>query len=88
MARVGDLHGKVRRRRLDQAHKTGLTLVRAHDFIAHDLKIRSMSRIPAPRPDPEHPGAFLPHGAPAEAGPNRSIMDADWRVPRDPHQQG
>ncbi|NED90415.1 transposase [Streptomyces sp. SID11233] len=75
------LHGKVRRRRLDHAHKTALTLVRAHDFIAHeDLKISSMSKAPAPKPDPGTPGVFLPNGAAAKAGLNRSIADAGWGV--------
>jgi putative transposase len=45
--KVAQLHGKVRRQRLDHAHKTALGLVRAHDFIAHeDLKIRNMSKAP------------------------------------------
>ncbi|MCX5215431.1 transposase [Kitasatospora sp. NBC_00240] len=81
VAKVGDLHRKVRRRRLDHAHKTALTLVRAHDVIAHeDLKIRNMSKTPAPRPDPATPGSFLPNGAAAKAGLNRWIMDAGWGV--------
>lgn len=79
--KVATLHGKVRRRRLDHAHKTALTLVREHDFIAHeDLKIRNMSKAPAPKSDPEQPGVFLPNGAAAKAGLNRSIMDAGWGV--------
>ncbi|WP_326793691.1 transposase (plasmid) [Streptomyces sp. NBC_00841] len=78
---VARLHGKVRRRRLDHAHKTALDLVRAHDVIAHeDLEIRNMSRAPAPKPDPEQAGAFLPNGAAAKAGLNRSIADAGWGV--------
>ncbi|WP_354644215.1 RNA-guided endonuclease InsQ/TnpB family protein [Kitasatospora camelliae] len=79
--KVARLHGKVRRQRLDHAHKTALALVRAHDVIAHeDLKIRNMSRTPAPKPDPQTPGAFLPNGAGAKAGLNRSIADAGWGV--------
>ncbi|MQS37531.1 RNA-guided endonuclease InsQ/TnpB family protein [Streptomyces katsurahamanus] len=79
--KVAALHGKVRRQRLDHAHKTALTLVREHDVIAHeDLKIRNMSRAPAPKPDPDRPGAFLPNGASAKAGLNRSIADAGWGV--------
>ncbi|MEV6196305.1 transposase [Streptomyces sp. NPDC051920] len=75
------LHRKVRRQRLDHAHKTALRLVREHDFIAYeDLKIRNMSKAPAPRPDPEQPGSFLPNGAAAKAGLNRSIADAGWGV--------
>jgi putative transposase len=79
--KVAQLHGKVRRQRLDHAHKTALGLVRAHDFIAHeDLKIRNMSKAPAPKPDPDQPGIFLPNGAAAKAGLNKSINDAGWGV--------
>ncbi|MFE4654984.1 hypothetical protein [Streptomyces sp. NPDC056707] len=53
------MHGKVRRQRLDHAHKTALALVRKHDFIAYeDLNIRNMSKTPAPKPEPEVPGSF------------------------------
>ncbi|MFI5796677.1 RNA-guided endonuclease InsQ/TnpB family protein [Streptomyces sp. NPDC051677] len=79
--KVAQLHGKVRRQRLDHAHKTALSLVRAHDFIAHeDLKIRNMNKAPAPKPDPAQAGAFLPNGAAAKAGLNKSINDAGWGV--------
>jgi putative transposase len=79
--KVAALHGKIRRQRLDHAHKTALGLVRVHDFIAHeDLKIRNMSKAPLPKPDPENAGVFLPNGAAAKAGLNRSIADAGWGV--------
>ncbi|WP_331729568.1 transposase (plasmid) [Streptomyces sp. NBC_01003] len=79
--KVAKLHRKVRRQRLDHAHKTALDLVRAHDFIAHeDLKIRNMVRRAAPKPDPAKSGAFLPNGAGAKVGLNRSIADAGWGV--------
>ncbi|MFE2410531.1 RNA-guided endonuclease InsQ/TnpB family protein [Kitasatospora sp. NPDC059408] len=78
---VAGLHRKVRRRRLDHAHKTALALVREHDFIAHeDLRIRNMLRAPAPKPDPARSGGFLPNGAAAKAGLNKSISDAGWGV--------
>lgn len=77
--RVATLHRKVRRQRLDHAHKTALDLVREHDFIAHEhLKIRNMSKTAQPKPDPDKPGAFLPNGAAAKSGLNRSIADAGW----------
>ncbi|WP_405638467.1 transposase [Streptomyces sp. NBC_00056] len=79
--KVAQLHGKVRRQRLDHAHKTALDLIREHDFIAHeDLKIRNMVRAAKPKPDPETPGTFLPNGATAKTGLNRSIADAGWGV--------
>ncbi|MFF4467272.1 RNA-guided endonuclease InsQ/TnpB family protein [Streptomyces mirabilis] len=78
---VARLHRKVRRQRLDHAHKTALDLVRERDFVAHeDLKIRNMNRAPAPKPDPNQQGSFLPNGASAKAGLNRSIADAGWGV--------
>lgn len=78
---IARLHRTVRRRRLDHAHKTDLDLVRGYDVVAHeDLKIRNMSKAPAPKPDPDQPGSFLPNGAGAKAGLNRSIADAGWGV--------
>ncbi|MFG3117158.1 RNA-guided endonuclease InsQ/TnpB family protein [Streptomyces sp. NPDC048197] len=78
---VARLHRKVRRQRLDHAHKTALDLVREHDFIAHeDLKIHDMSKAPVRKPDPDKSGSFLPNGAAAKAGLNRSIADAGWGV--------
>ncbi|MDH6109748.1 putative transposase [Kitasatospora sp. MAP12-44] len=79
--KVADLHGKVRRQRLDHAHKTALTLVRRHDLIAHEkLSISNMVRTPKPKPDPARPGGFLPNGAASKAGLNKSITDAGWGV--------
>jgi putative transposase len=79
VATVARLHRKVRRQRLDHAHKTALDLVREHDFLAHeDLRIRTTSKAPASKPDPATPGGFLPNGAAAKAGLNRSIADAGW----------
>ncbi|MEV7287710.1 transposase [Streptomyces sp. NPDC093252] len=79
--RVAALHGKVRRQRLDHAHKTAHALVAEHDFIAHeDLRIRNMIKTVTPKPDPGKPGAFLPNGSAAKTGLNRSIADAGWGV--------
>ncbi len=81
VTKVADLHRKVRRQRLDHAHKTALDLIRAHDFIAHeDLGIRNMLAAPAPQPDPDRPGTFLPNGTAAKTGLNKSINDAGWGV--------
>jgi putative transposase len=79
--RLAAVHGKVRRQRLDHAHKTALDLVRAYDLIAHeDLAIRNMLRTPAPKPDSDEPGGFLPNGRAAKAGLNKSIQNAGWGV--------
>jgi putative transposase len=80
-ARVAALHGRVRRQRLDHAHKTARGLVGEFDVIAHEeLRIANMVRSPKPKPDPDQPGVFRPNGAAAKAGLNRSIHDAGWGV--------
>ncbi|MEU5952812.1 transposase [Streptomyces sp. NPDC047525] len=79
--KVAKIHARIRRQRLDHAHKTVLTLVRNHDVIAHErLNTAGMTRAPKPKPDPEQPGVFLPNGRAAKAGLNRSILDAGWGV--------
>lgn len=76
VAKVARLHGKVRRQRLDHAHKIALALVRDHDVIVHeDLRISNMTMRPRPRPDSN---GYEPNGAAAKAGLNKSIHDAGW----------
>jgi putative transposase len=80
-AKVAALHGTIRRQRVDHAHKTALALIREFDVIAHEkLAITNMVRSPEPKPDPDRLGVFLPNGAAAKAGLNRSIHDAGWGV--------
>ncbi len=77
VARIGGLHGKVRRQRMDHAQKTALALVRDYDVIVHeDLKIANMTARPKPRPDGN--GGFQQNRAAAKAGLNKSINDAGW----------
>ncbi|MFJ5558731.1 RNA-guided endonuclease InsQ/TnpB family protein [Streptomyces sp. NPDC093250] len=77
--KAAKLHAKVRRQRLDFHHKTARALIADNDVIAHErLNTAGMTKSPAPRPDPENDGAFLPNGAAAKAGLNRNILDAGW----------
>jgi len=77
--KVAKLHGRIRRQRADFHHKTARALVTGHDVIAHErLNTVGMTKAPAPKPDPDQPGGFLPNGAAAKAGLNRSILDAGW----------
>jgi putative transposase len=70
---------KVRNRRRDFHHKTARALVNQCDVIALEkLNTAGMTRRPAPRPDPDTPGAFLPNQARAKAGLNKSILDTGW----------
>jgi putative transposase len=47
-------------------------------LVVEDPKIRNLVRRPAPRPDPDQPGRFLPNRAAAKTGLHRSIHDAGW----------
>ena len=70
---------KVRNRRRDFHHKTARALVDSCDTIAlEQLNTAAMTRGPAPKPDPDQAGAFLPNMAAAKAGINKAILDAGW----------
>ncbi|MDX2935213.1 RNA-guided endonuclease InsQ/TnpB family protein [Streptomyces ipomoeae] len=77
--KVAKLHAKIRRQRADFHHKTARALITDHEVIAHErLNTAGMTKSPRPKADPEQPGGFLPNGAAAKAGLNRSILDAGW----------
>jgi putative transposase len=74
VARVAALHAKVRRLRLDGAHKAA-ALARDYDVIAHeDLRVANMTRSASGTVDA--PGRNIA----AKSGLNRSILDAGWGV--------
>ena len=77
--KVAVQHRKVREARADHLHKTALRLVRDNQAVyVEDLNTAGMTRRPKPKPDPDRPGAFLPNGAAAKGGLNRSASDAGW----------
>jgi len=77
--KVAVQHRKVRETRADHLHKTALRLVRDNQAVyVEDLNTAGMARRPAPKPDPDRPGTYLPNGARAKAGLNRSASDAGW----------
>lgn len=79
VARLRKKHQKIARQRRDFHHKTALALVRQYDTIYfEDLQVANLTKVPEPKPDPDHPGQYLPNGAAAKAGLNKSIQDAGW----------
>ncbi|WP_182877063.1 RNA-guided endonuclease InsQ/TnpB family protein [Microbispora sp. H10670] len=75
VARVAALHARVRRQRLDGAHKAALRLVCGYDVIVHeDLRIANMTRSASGTI--EAPGRNVAQ----KSGLNRSILDAGWGV--------
>ncbi len=74
-ARVAGVHRKIRRQRLDFAHKTALKLIREHDLIAHEaLRINNMTGSASGTL--EAPGTNVA----VKSGLNKSILDAGWGV--------
>jgi putative transposase len=75
--RVAKAHRKVRNQRNDFLHKQSTQLVQTYETIVfEDLQLANMSKRPKPKQDEE--GKFLPNGASAKAGLNKSITDAGW----------
>jgi len=75
-------HRKIRNQRKDHHHKTAGSLVQAHRLIAVEaIQIATLVRRPAPilgvTPDAGSE-VYLPNGASAKAGLNRSIHDVGW----------
>ncbi len=76
---VAARYRKIANQRKDFHHKQARELVARYDLIVvEDLTIANMLRRAKPVPDPDNPGMFLPNGARAKTGLNRSISDAGW----------
>lgn len=76
---VAARHRKIANRRKDFHHKQARALVARYDLlVVEDLAIANMVRRPKTKPDLDNPGQFLPNGARAKSGLNRSISDAGW----------
>jgi putative transposase len=70
---------KIASQRKDFHHQQSRELVARYDvLVVEDLAIANMVRRSKPVPDAENPGQFLPNGARAKSGLNRSISDAGW----------
>ncbi len=75
---VGKNHRHIRNQRRDFHHKQARKLVNRYQTIVFEkLQPTNMSKHPKPKQD-EATGAFLPNGAGAKAGLNKSIYDAGW----------
>lgn len=75
--RVARLHERISDVRRDFLHKMTHRLTCENQALAvEDLNVRGMMAKPAPKPDPERPGAFLPNGASRKRGLSRSLASA------------
>lgn len=69
------LHETLTRRRTDWVEKITTGLVGNYDHIAIGrLDVSRMVKSPAPRPDPDRVGSFMPNGARAKARLDRAIL--------------
>jgi len=77
--KIARLYAKLGDRRRDWVEQTSTALVREYDVVAiEDLRILNMVRTPAPKPDPEVPGAYLPNSARAKAALSKAILASCW----------
>lgn len=74
---VAKSHRKIRNQRKDRLHKESRKLVNKYQTIVfEDLPSAFMSKRPKSKQDEN--GKYLPNGASAKAGLNKSIRDAGW----------
>jgi putative transposase len=74
---VARAHRKIRNQRKDFHHKESRKLVNRYQVIVfEDLAPANLSKAPKPKQDEN--GNYLPNGAAAKGGLNKSILDAGW----------
>ena len=77
VARLSQAYRNVRNQRNDHLHQWSHRLVNTYEVLVfEDIKPANLSKRPAPKQDEE--GKYLPNGASAKAGLNKSILDAGW----------
>jgi putative transposase len=75
--RTGPQHRKIRNQRKDFHHKASRTLVDRYQVIVfEDLQTSSLTATPKSQQDEK--GTYVPNGAAAKAGLNKSILDDGW----------
>jgi transposase len=76
---MAQITARVTDRRRDWAEKISTRLIRDQDVIVFEkLNTLGMVRKPQAKPDPAHPGGFLPNRARSKAGLNRAILGSCW----------
>lgn len=76
---VAKAHRKVANQRRDFLHKASHSLIHSYGLIVfEDLQPANMSTRPKPKQDEQ--GNYIPNGAAAKGGLNKSIVDAGWAM--------
>ena len=76
---VAKAHRKVRNQRADFLHKHSRKLVNSYGTIVFEDLQPANLRL-RPKPSPDESGMYLPNGAAAKGGLNKSIVDAGWAM--------
>ncbi|HZS79126.1 MAG TPA: transposase [Ktedonobacteraceae bacterium] len=72
-------HRQIANQRKDFQHKASRKLVNRYQVIVfEDLQVKNLTKAPAPKQDEN--GKYVPNGAAAKAGLNKSILDAGWSM--------
>jgi putative transposase len=74
---VAKAHRKIARQRKDFQQKAAKKLVERYQVLVfEDIQTGNLTRKPKPKQDEN--GTYLPNGASAKGGLNKSILDAGW----------
>lgn len=74
---VAKCHRKIANQRRDFQHKASRKLVNHYQvMVFEDLQVKNLTHAPVPKQDEK--GSYVPNGAAAKAGLNKSILDAGW----------
>lgn len=78
---VSRVHERIRTRRHNFLHQESRKIVNEFGLIVVEkLNVKNMSKAPAPKPDADNEGKFLPNGASQKAGLNKSVLEASWSM--------
>lgn len=76
---VANRHRKVANKRRHFHYQVARQLVAQYDLlVVEDLNVKNLTKRATAKPDIDNVGQFLPNGAAAKTGLNRSINDAGW----------
>lgn len=74
---VARYHRKIANQRRDFQHKAARKLINRYQIIVlEDLQVKNLTKAPTPKQAVD--GKYVPNGAAAKAGLNKSILDAGW----------
>ncbi len=74
---VGKAYRRIARQRRDFLHKQSRKLVNRYQVIVFEA-IHTANLVKRPKPKQDENGKYLPNGAAAKGGLNKSIQDAGW----------